>query len=70
MIFSKRRTLQFLIQSASAGHAQSTYELFEVDSSIFVRVEYVENIVGEFSGIAKGKELFVYFTEFGLVELA
>jgi hypothetical protein len=54
---------------AAACHAECTDELFKVDRAVLVRVEHVENIVCELAGIAKGKELLVYPTEFGLVEL-
>jgi hypothetical protein len=70
MPLSKRRTLKLLIQSATAGHTQSTYELLEVDRSVLVYVEYIEDIIRKFSGITKGEELFVYATEFGLVQLS
>ena len=62
--------MKLLVQSTAACHAKSTYEFFEVDSPVLVDVEYVENIVCEFSGIAKGEELFVYADEFDLVKLA
>lgn len=38
--------------------------------AILVLVEYVEDIISEFRGIPKGKELLVYPAEFFLVELA
>jgi len=65
----KGRTLKLFIQSPTACDTQSTYELFEVDRSILVYVEYIEDVVCKLGGIAKGKELFVDATKFGFVEL-
>jgi hypothetical protein len=68
--FAKRHTLKLLIQTPAARHTQCTYELFEVDRPILVDVEHIENVIRKFSRIAKGEELLVYATEFGLVELS
>lgn len=35
----------------------------------FVCIEDIEDIVGEFCRLAKGEELFIYPTEFSLVEM-
>jgi hypothetical protein len=55
---------------AARGDAERADKLFEVDRAVLVRVEHVEDIVCKLPRIAKGKELLVYPTELGLVELA
>lgn len=65
------RTLafEFLIELTSAGHTKGAYELLEVDCTVLVLVEYIEDKIGKLSRIAKGKELLVDPAEFRSVEL-
>ena len=71
MLYSqeKSRTFELLVQSAATCDAKCTNKLFEVDGPILVLVEYIEDIVSEFSRISEWEELFVYPTEFYLVKL-
>ena len=62
--------VQLVLHLAAAGDAERAYELLEVDGAGAVRVEDVEDVVGEGGGVAEGEELFVDFLELGLGELA
>ena len=63
------RTFELLVQPAPACYAQGTNELLEVDMTILVLIEDVEDVVGKFARVAEWEELLVYPTELGLVQL-
>ena len=62
-------TLELLVQATATCHAERTDEFFEIDCTVSVLIEDVENVICEFARIAERKELLVYSTEFYLVEL-
>ena len=64
------RTFELLVQSATRGDAQGADKFLEVDCTVLVLVEDVEYIVGEFTGVTEGEELFVYPAKLSLVELS
>lgn len=63
-------TLELFVQTAAACDAECADELFKVDCPVLVFVKDVEDIVCELAGVTERKELLVYVTEFGAVELA
>lgn len=63
----RRHTFQLLVQSPPTCDTKCTYKLFKVDRSVFVLVEYIEDIVREFARIAEREELLIYSAELGFV---
>ena len=64
------RTFELFVELAARGDGEGADELLKVDCAIAVVVEYVEDVVCELAGIAKGEELLVDAAEFFLVEFA
>jgi hypothetical protein len=64
-----RHTSELLVQPPTTRYTQCANELLEINRPILVFIKHVEYVVCELSGIAKRKELLVYATKLGLVEL-
>jgi hypothetical protein len=64
------RTLELLVEPATAGDAERADELAEVDGPVLVLVEDIEDVVRELARVAEREELAVDAPELGLVELA
>lgn len=60
--------IKLILHLASAGDAERTDELLEVDAAGLVAVEDVEDVLGEAGGVAEGEELPVDFLELGFCE--
>jgi len=60
---------QLLLQTASAGDAECTNKLLEIDVAALVFIKDVENILSKLPRIAKGEKLFVYPTKLCLVQM-
>lgn len=67
---STGRTLELLFEASAGGDAKGTDELLEVNLPAVIRIEDVEDVVCEFSGVAEREELLVYPAELFLVEMA
>ena len=66
----RRHTLELFVEAAATCDAEGADKLFEVDRPVLVFVKNVEDIVCELAGVTERKELLVYATEFGPVEVA
>jgi hypothetical protein len=64
------RTLELLVQLTTAGDAECTNKLLEVDSAVLVLIEDIEHIIGELVRVTKGEELPVDTPKLRLIELA
>jgi hypothetical protein len=67
---SKGRTLELLFETSAGGDAEGADELLEVNLAAIIRIEDVEDVVRELSGVAEREELLVYPTELFLVQMA
>lgn len=70
MMGMKGHTLELFVQAAATGDAESADELFKVDCPVLILIKDIEDIVCKLAGVTERKELLVYATEFGAVELA